>query len=46
MSDAPKGHLVFACGESLYAVPAECAAEVVSLPVPAGGDGHAQPRID
>jgi acetyl-CoA carboxylase carboxyl transferase subunit beta len=21
-------------------------AEVVSLPVPAGGDGHAQPRID
>jgi purine-binding chemotaxis protein CheW len=32
MSDAVKGHLVFACGESLYAVPAELAAEVVSLP--------------
>jgi purine-binding chemotaxis protein CheW len=32
MSDAQKGHLVFACGESLYAVPAERAAEVVSLP--------------
>src|SRR4029077_18505240 len=32
MSDAQKGHLGFACGESLYAVPAERAAEVVSLP--------------
>jgi purine-binding chemotaxis protein CheW len=32
MSEALKGHLVFACGESLYAVPAERAAEVVSLP--------------
>jgi purine-binding chemotaxis protein CheW len=32
MSDAQRGHLVFACGESLYAVPAERAAEVVSLP--------------
>ena len=32
MSDAQRGHLVFACGDSLYAVPAERAAEVVSLP--------------
>lgn len=32
MSDAQRGHLVFACGSSLYAVPAERAAEVVSLP--------------
>ena len=32
VSDAQRGHLVFACGESLYAVPAERAAEVVSLP--------------
>jgi purine-binding chemotaxis protein CheW len=32
MSDAQRGHLVFACGNSLYAVPAERAAEVVSLP--------------
>jgi purine-binding chemotaxis protein CheW len=32
MSEAQRGHLVFACGESLYAVPAERAAEVVSLP--------------
>jgi purine-binding chemotaxis protein CheW len=28
-----RGHLVFACGASLYAVPAERAQEVVSLPV-------------
>ncbi len=27
-----RGHLVFACGDSLYAVPAERAQEVVSLP--------------
>src|SRR4051812_15064001 len=27
-----RGHLVFACGESLYAVPADRAQEVVSLP--------------
>ena len=27
------GHLVFACGQSLYALPAEKSAEVVSLPV-------------
>lgn len=33
MTDDVKGHLVFACGESLYAVPAECAVEVVSVPV-------------
>ncbi len=32
MTDAVKGHLVFACGESLYAVPAECAVEVVTVP--------------
>jgi purine-binding chemotaxis protein CheW len=32
MSHAQRGHLVFACGNSLYAVPAERAAEVVSLP--------------
>jgi len=32
MADAPKGHLVFACGTSLYAVPSETAAEVVNLP--------------
>src|SRR4051812_7280013 len=38
-----RGHLVFACGESLYAIPAERAQEVVSLPaltrVP-GAPGH------
>lgn len=37
------GHLVFACGSSLYAVPSETAAEVVNLPaltrVP-GAPGH------
>jgi purine-binding chemotaxis protein CheW len=33
MVDGPKGHLVFACGPGLYAVPAERAAEVVNLPV-------------
>ena len=42
MADS-RGHLVFACGESLYAVPAERAQEVVSLPaltrVP-GAPGH------
>jgi len=27
-----RGHLVFACGESLYAVPADSAQEVVNLP--------------
>ncbi len=32
MADAPRGHLVFACGGSLYAVPSETAAEVVNLP--------------
>ncbi len=32
MSDAQKGHLVFTCGTSLYAVPSETAAEVVNLP--------------
>ena len=32
MADAPRGHLVFACGSSLYAVPSETAAEVVNLP--------------
>lgn len=32
MTDAARGHLVFACGESLYAIPAERSAEVVSLP--------------
>ncbi len=32
MADAPRGHLVFACGNSLYAVPSETAAEVVNLP--------------
>ncbi len=32
MADAPRGHLVFVCGSSLYAVPSECAAEVVNLP--------------
>jgi purine-binding chemotaxis protein CheW len=31
MADS-RGHLVFACGESLYAVPADCAQEVVSVP--------------
>lgn len=31
MEATPKGHLVFACGESLYALPAEKSAEVVSL---------------
>ena len=42
MADS-RGHLVFACGESLYAVPADRAQEVVSLPaltrVP-GAPGH------
>lgn len=32
MADGSRGHLVFACGASLYAVPAERAAEVVNLP--------------
>ena len=33
MAEANRGgHLVFACGSSLYALPAERAAEVVSLP--------------
>jgi purine-binding chemotaxis protein CheW len=32
MAEAPRGHLVFACGGSLYAVPAERASEVVNLP--------------
>jgi purine-binding chemotaxis protein CheW len=32
MSELARGHLVFACGASLYAVPAETAAEVVNLP--------------
>jgi purine-binding chemotaxis protein CheW len=31
--DAPRGHLVFACGESLYALPSEAASEVVGIPV-------------
>ena len=30
--DAPRGHLVFACGTALYAVPSETAAEVVNVP--------------
>jgi purine-binding chemotaxis protein CheW len=33
MEATPKGHLVFACGESLYALPADKSAEVVSLSV-------------
>lgn len=33
MAEGPRGHLVFACGGSLYAVPAESASEVVNLPV-------------
>jgi hypothetical protein len=32
MADGPKGHLVFACGGGLYAVPADRASEVVNLP--------------
>ncbi|MBE2248733.1 MAG: chemotaxis protein CheW [Myxococcus sp.] len=32
MSEGPRGHLVFACAGSLYAVPAERASEVVNLP--------------
>lgn len=32
MSEGARGHLVFACGGSLYAVPAERASEVVNLP--------------
>lgn len=32
MAGTHAGHLVFACGSSLYAVPAETAAEVVTLP--------------
>lgn len=32
MAEGPRGHLVFACGGSLYAVPAERASEVVNLP--------------
>jgi purine-binding chemotaxis protein CheW len=32
MSEGPRGHLVFACGGSLYAVPADRASEVVNLP--------------
>lgn len=32
VADTHRGHLVFACGSSLYAVPAETAAEVVTLP--------------
>lgn len=31
MEATAKGHLVFACGESLYALPADKSAEVVSL---------------
>lgn len=42
MADA-HGHLVFACGSSLYAVPADTASEVVNVPkltrVP-GAPGH------
>lgn len=33
MADGSRGHLVFACGGSLYAVPADVASEVVNLPV-------------
>lgn len=32
VAETHRGHLVFACGSSLYAVPAETAAEVVTLP--------------
>ncbi len=32
VADAPRGHLVFSSGNSLYAVPSETAAEVVNLP--------------
>lgn len=32
MADAP-GHLLFACGSSLYGVPADTASEVVTVPV-------------
>jgi purine-binding chemotaxis protein CheW len=32
MADAPRGHLVFVCGTTLYAVPSETAAEVVNVP--------------
>lgn len=32
MATVEKGHLVFACGQSLYGVPSELAAEVVNLP--------------
>lgn len=43
MAEPTKGHLVFACGESLYGVAADLAAEVVTLPaltrVP-GAPGH------
>ena len=31
-TDSRPSHLVFSCGASWYAVPAECAAEVVSFP--------------
>ncbi|MCC6336099.1 MAG: chemotaxis protein CheW [Myxococcales bacterium] len=33
MAELHRGHLVFSCGASLYAVPAETAAEVVTLPL-------------
>lgn len=33
MTSASRGHLVFACGSSLYALPADRASEVVNLPV-------------
>src|SRR5688572_23465769 len=32
MADSRQAHLVFACGQSWYAVPADTAAEVVSFP--------------
>lgn len=32
MPEGPRGHLVFTCGGSLYAVRAETASEVVNLP--------------
>jgi purine-binding chemotaxis protein CheW len=42
-TETRQSYLVFACGSSWYAVPAECAAEVVSFPeltrVP-GAPGH------
>lgn len=32
VAETPRGHLVFACGSSLYAVPSEAASEVVNVP--------------